>query len=221
MVGRDVRLHVDRPPAHPGRCRAAGLRSAAARDAATRCTRWTQSRACGGARSSASAGSRATGRRSWSSASPVCGNPIPARSCWRAPRRRAGIRYALRDAGLSYIPEDRHGRGLVLPFSLTENMLLGNTHGGAFQQGRPDRLRGYARDHRNEMQKFDVRAPRPDTPAGSLSGGNQQKLIIARELHREPNVIWRSSRPAGSMSARSSSCTAARGGARQGTRRPC
>ena len=39
------------------------------------------------------------------------------------------------------------------------------------------------------MRAFDVRAPNPDTPAGSLSGGNQQKLIIARELHREPDVL--------------------------------
>ena len=66
-----------------------------------------------------------------------------------------------RRMGLSYIPEDRQGRGLVLPFSLTERL----------------------------MRAFDVRAPTPDIAAAALSGGNQQKLIIARELHREPDAL--------------------------------
>ncbi len=91
--------------------------------------------------------------------------------------------------GLSYIPEDRHDRGLVLPFSLTENMLLGNARVAPFSTGgRID----YARTREiaaTEMKEFDVRAPGPETPAGALSGGNQQKFIIARELYREPKVI--------------------------------
>ncbi|MCC6315920.1 MAG: ATP-binding cassette domain-containing protein, partial [Thermomicrobiales bacterium] len=96
---------------------------------------------------------------------------------------------AIRQAGLSYIPEDRHGRGLVLPFSLTENVLLGNvehapfSHGGRIDYAATERLTAEL------MREFDVRAPSPHTPAGALSGGNQQKLIIARELHREPEVI--------------------------------
>jgi simple sugar transport system ATP-binding protein len=95
----------------------------------------------------------------------------------------------LRRAGLSYIPEDRHGRGLVLPFSLTENVLLGNaddapfSHGGRIDYPYCENLTAHL------MTEFDVRAPSPDTPAGALSGGNQQKLIVARELHREPDVL--------------------------------
>ena len=96
---------------------------------------------------------------------------------------------SLREAGLSYIPEDRHYRGLVLPFSLTENMLLGNSTLAPFsRRGRID----YARTREiaaTEMAEFDVRAPGPETSAGALSGGNQQKFIIARELYREPEVI--------------------------------
>ena len=95
-----------------------------------------------------------------------------------------------RDEGMSYIPEDRHERGLVLPFSLTENMLLGNLDSG------PPFTRGCAIDYRHaeevtrqSMTTFDVRAPGPGVSAGSLSGGNQQKLIIARELHRSPDVL--------------------------------
>src|SRR5690606_461609 len=96
---------------------------------------------------------------------------------------------SLRKAGLSYIPEDRHHRGLVLPFSLTENVLLGNcevepfSSAGTLDYGRSSEITAEL------MARFDVRAPRPATPASALSGGNQQKLIIARELFREPDVL--------------------------------
>ncbi|HEV2108552.1 MAG TPA: ABC transporter ATP-binding protein [Thermomicrobiales bacterium] len=94
-----------------------------------------------------------------------------------------------RRAGLSYIPEDRHGRGLVLGFTLAENVLLGNASEPPFSRsGRIDG--GAARDITQRlMNLFDVRAPSPDTLARHLSGGNQQKLIIARELHREPDAL--------------------------------
>ncbi len=96
---------------------------------------------------------------------------------------------AFRDSGISYIPEDRHGRGLVLDFPLWENVLLGNTHRQSFVS------RGFVRGGAIRqlasklMTSFDVRAPSPSTPARSLSGGNQQKLIIARELERDPDVL--------------------------------
>ena len=94
-----------------------------------------------------------------------------------------------RRAGVSYIPEDRHGRGLVLDFPLWENILLGNTerrdsHGGDWSMAA-----GSATLTPRLMREFDVRAPSPATPARSLSGGNQQKLIIARELHRNPDIV--------------------------------
>jgi len=94
-----------------------------------------------------------------------------------------------RRMGLSYIPEDRHGRGLVLPFSLTENVLLGNAEETPFSSGgRIDYPRSRTLTERL-MRAFDVRAPTPDIAAAALSGGNQQKLIIARELHREPDAL--------------------------------
>ncbi len=91
--------------------------------------------------------------------------------------------------GLSYIPEDRHNRGLVLDFPLWENMLLGNTGHEPFASGgRINRTR--TREiTASLMDRFDVRAPGPDVPARALSGGNQQKLIIAREMHRDPDVL--------------------------------
>jgi simple sugar transport system ATP-binding protein len=97
--------------------------------------------------------------------------------------------HALRLAGLSYIPEDRHQRGLVLGFSLTENVLLGNAEDPPFSKG--GRIDYVVSEDVTErlMQTFDVRAPSPETKAGALSGGNQQKLIIARELYREPDAL--------------------------------
>jgi len=94
-----------------------------------------------------------------------------------------------RRAGLSYIPEDRHHRGLVLPFSLTENVLLGNAEEPPFSKGGVIDYEESSEITQELMTKFDVRAPGSDTPAGALSGGNQQKLIIARELYREPDVL--------------------------------
>ena len=96
---------------------------------------------------------------------------------------------ALRQAGVSYIPEDRHHRGLVLPFSLTENVLLGNAETPPFSQGGRIDYAGTTALTERLMREFDVRAPSAATSAGALSGGNQQKLIVARELHRQPDLL--------------------------------
>ncbi|HYI24870.1 MAG TPA: ABC transporter ATP-binding protein [Thermomicrobiales bacterium] len=94
-----------------------------------------------------------------------------------------------RRAGVSYIPEDRHGRGLVLDFPLWENVLLGNTERRGFSRSGWVNSRWIRTLTATLMREFDVRAPSPATPAQSLSGGNQQKLIIARELHRNPDIV--------------------------------
>jgi ABC-type uncharacterized transport system ATPase subunit len=95
----------------------------------------------------------------------------------------------LHRAGLSYIPEDRHHRGLVLDFSLTENMLLGNLDEDPFCEGGRIDYPATAKVTEASMVEFDVRAPSSTVAARTLSGGNQQKLIIARELYRKPGVI--------------------------------
>jgi simple sugar transport system ATP-binding protein len=96
---------------------------------------------------------------------------------------------ALRAAGLSYIPEDRHNRGLVLDFDLTENVLLGNVDVAPFSSGGRIDYEASEQVTAGCMEQYDVRAPSHETPARSLSGGNQQKLIIAREMYRNPQVI--------------------------------
>ena len=93
------------------------------------------------------------------------------------------------DAGMGHIPQDRHRRGLVLDFTLAENIALhdyklepDSRFGWLF----PGRLIARAR---RLLQAFDVRGGGPTTKASALSGGNQQKVVVAREVERDPRVL--------------------------------
>jgi simple sugar transport system ATP-binding protein len=92
-----------------------------------------------------------------------------------------GVR-ARGDAGLSHIPEDRHRRGLILDYSLADNLVLGQQHAYA-RRGILDRgaIASHARD---QIAAYDVRPADATLTAGALSGGNQQKIVIAREMSR-------------------------------------
>jgi ABC-type uncharacterized transport system ATPase subunit len=93
------------------------------------------------------------------------------------------------DAGLGHIPEDRQRRGLVLDFSIAENIALHDyDHPPASRFGwlYPKRLIEKAG---KLIREFDVRGGGPQTRAGGLSGGNQQKVILAREIDRNPAVL--------------------------------
>ena len=84
------------------------------------------------------------------------------------------------DRGLAHIPEDRHQRGLILDFPVADNLVLGQQHlftaGGVLDRHRID---AHARDL---IAAFDIRPGDPGLPARALSGGNQQKIVIAREM---------------------------------------
>jgi len=93
------------------------------------------------------------------------------------------------DAGLGHIPEDRQRRGLVLDFSLAENLALhdyDSRPASRFGWLFPKQLVARAR---KLLQEFDVRGGGPQTRAGGLSGGNQQKVVLAREIDRNPSVL--------------------------------
>ncbi|MEJ7791851.1 MAG: ABC transporter ATP-binding protein [Gaiellaceae bacterium] len=93
------------------------------------------------------------------------------------------------DAGLGHIPEDRQRRGLVLDFSLAENVALHNYDSppaSRFGWLFPNRLVARAG---KLLQEFDVRGGGPLTLARGLSGGNQQKVVLAREIDRNPKVL--------------------------------
>ncbi|HET7647849.1 MAG TPA: ABC transporter ATP-binding protein [Gaiellaceae bacterium] len=93
------------------------------------------------------------------------------------------------DAGLGHIPEDRHRRGLVLPFSLTENLALHAYRHAPNSRGGLLNLRAMGERARRLLREFDVRGGTPATPAFALSGGNQQKVVLAREIDGEPKVL--------------------------------
>jgi simple sugar transport system ATP-binding protein len=93
------------------------------------------------------------------------------------------------DAGVGHIPEDRQRRGLVLEFSLAENIALHDYNrppDSRFGWLFPRRLVQRARAL---IKEFDVRGGGPQTRAAALSGGNQQKLVAAREVSRDPKVL--------------------------------
>jgi ABC-type uncharacterized transport system ATPase subunit len=91
--------------------------------------------------------------------------------------------------GVAHIPEDRLKRGLISKFTLGENLILGS-HFSSPYAGRVW-LEGSSilSNARHVLQRFDIRPQAPELPAGSLSGGNQQKLVVARELSREPVLL--------------------------------
>jgi general nucleoside transport system ATP-binding protein len=93
------------------------------------------------------------------------------------------------DEGVGHIPEDRQRRGLVLEFSIAENIALhdyGKAPASRYGWLYPKRLVERAR---SLIREFDVRGGGPQTRASSLSGGNQQKVILAREIARDPSVL--------------------------------
>lgn len=102
--------------------------------------------------------------------------------------RRATAREAL-DAGMGHIPEDRHRRGLVLDFNLAENLVLHDYGKEPFSKLGWINPQRWFRWAGNLLKEFDVRGGGPTTRGGSLSGGNQQKVVVAREVSRNPSVL--------------------------------
>ena len=95
-----------------------------------------------------------------------------------------------RKIGIAHVPEDRHRMGLVMKFMAWENAVFGyqtrEEFAGPF--GLMNR-RAIKKDAREKIEKFDVRPPNPNLEARNFSGGNQQKLVLAREIERNPDVL--------------------------------
>jgi simple sugar transport system ATP-binding protein len=93
------------------------------------------------------------------------------------------------ESGLSHIPDDRHKKGLILPFSISENILLGSHRQARYRIGP---MLDYGRIRKDAMElveAFDIRPRNGDLPVSGLSGGNQQKVILAREITRVHKVL--------------------------------
>ncbi|HEV7875842.1 MAG TPA: ABC transporter ATP-binding protein [Nocardioides sp.] len=94
-----------------------------------------------------------------------------------------------RESGIGYIPEDRHRHGLLLDSPLWENRILGHqSRPPSVRHGLIDR-RAARGDTERIIEQYDVRTPGPDTLARALSGGNQQKLIVGREMSGDPILL--------------------------------
>ena len=95
-----------------------------------------------------------------------------------------------RAQGISHVPEDRQRLGMIMDFTAWENMAFGYHNDPAYQKNRllMDNA-AILKDTSGKMERFDVRPPIPTLPAKSFSGGNQQKLILAREIERNPELL--------------------------------
>jgi general nucleoside transport system ATP-binding protein len=95
-----------------------------------------------------------------------------------------------RSAGIAHVPEDRHHYGLILDFSAWENVAFGYFNDPQYQKNAlfmdNDALRA---DTLKKMEKFDVRPPIPGLAAKNFSGGNQQKIVVAREMEQNPELL--------------------------------
>lgn len=95
----------------------------------------------------------------------------------------------LRGIGVAHIPEDRHHMGLVLPFEESQNAILGYHRDERYGNGpflNPDLIRKAAAE---EIEKYDIRPPNPRLKTANFSGGNQQKIVVAREIERDPKLL--------------------------------
>ena len=100
---------------------------------------------------------------------------------WSTARRRK--------AGIGYIPEDRHRHGLLLEAPLWENRILGHDTGPPNMKGPWVDRQGARKDTTRIVKEYDVRTPGIDVLASALSGGNQQKLIVGREMSGKPVLL--------------------------------
>ncbi|MEU4037151.1 ABC transporter ATP-binding protein [Streptomyces collinus] len=94
-----------------------------------------------------------------------------------------------RESGVGYIPEDRHRQGLLLESPLWENRILGHVTEKPNAKGFWLNPKGAQADTRRIVEEYDVRTPGIDVTAASLSGGNQQKLIVGREMSHDPKFL--------------------------------
>jgi len=91
--------------------------------------------------------------------------------------------------GVAHVPEDRQKSGLVLDFTIAENMVLDSYYDAPYSKGVMMQWDVVQSDAAELAERFDVRTPSIDVPASTLSGGNQQKVIVAREFSRDVKLI--------------------------------
>jgi ABC-type uncharacterized transport system ATPase subunit len=188
MVGREVLLSVVKPPAHPGEV-VLDVQSLDVRDERGVHVLQNVSFQVRAGEILGIAGVQGNGQtelaealsglRAYSQGTvKLCGQVVPVLN----PR-------ALVELGMAHIPEDRHKHGLVLAYSIADNEVLNTYYREPFANGLQRNGNAILENARRLISQFDVRAPGPAVAAGTLSGGNQQKVIVARELSRPVRLL--------------------------------
>jgi simple sugar transport system ATP-binding protein len=122
------------------------------------------------------------GMRSGSGTIRLNGNALPLSGAGSDARAR-------RAAHLAHVPEDRQREGLIMDFHAWENVAFGYHHAAEYQNGLLMDNAALRADTAAKMEKFDVRPPDPWLAAKNFSGGNQQKIVVAREIERNPDLL--------------------------------
>jgi ABC-type uncharacterized transport system ATPase subunit len=91
--------------------------------------------------------------------------------------------------GIGHVPEDRHRVGLIMPFEACESAMLGFHQERVYGRGMLFGRRAIIADAQSKMKAFDVRPPSPLLKTANFSGGNQQKIVLAREIERNPKIL--------------------------------
>lgn len=187
MVGREVMLQVDRQPAKPKDV-ALAVRNLTVHQADQAVVKDVSFEVHQG-EILGIAGVQGNGQTELAEAiTGLC--PVQHGEVWLAGEKMpfTNPRYLI-EHGMAHVPEDRHKHGLVLPYSLADNLVLCTYYRDPFAR------RGVRNDNAvldnagGLIQRFDVRAPGSYVAAATLSGGNQQKLIVARELSRKIKLL--------------------------------
>ena len=95
----------------------------------------------------------------------------------------------MRNLGIGHVPEDRQRRGLVTEFSANENIILGYHKDPSYNRFIEMDKVAIVKSCENNMKNFDVRPDNPFLKTSLFSGGNQQKLVVAREIARDPKLL--------------------------------
>jgi simple sugar transport system ATP-binding protein len=193
MVGRDVQLVVDKPPAKPGEVslRIAGL---TVKDDRGSVTVDDLSLDVHAGEIVGLAGVQGNGQEELVESLLGVRQPESGSITLNGANLVGRTPKAVLADGLGYVPEDRQHDGLVGPFTVAENLVLDMYDRSPFGSGVGLRLAEIRRNARARVAEFDIRTPSVDATANTLSGGNQQKVVLAREMSR-PLKMFVASQP--------------------------
>ncbi|KQW32179.1 heme ABC transporter ATP-binding protein [Rhizobium sp. Root274] len=188
MVGRRVLLHVDKKPANPGDIYLS-VRNLTVKDSRGVTMVDNVSFDVRSGEIVGIAGVAGNGQSELLEAITGIRKPTSG-EIWIGGRNVAGLDPAeLRGLGVAHIPEDRHHMGLVLAFEESQNAILGYHRDDRYGKGfflDPEAIRKAAVA---EIEKYDIRPPNPRLKTANFSGGNQQKIVVAREIERDPKLL--------------------------------